>query len=348
MVRGLDGFFDSLVALCGFEGHREGGISRQFPVVMARGKHLFPFRTEQLSPSAPMVLGPQGPGRVGRRRFNQQRAAQTGGSFSLRSEPPRRRRSDRCGPRRYARPRCLQAPVRPAPVSAAPACGVLGRPLWARGAHVEDPGGFNRAGSAPQCRSRRRNGARSGGAGRGVVAFRGMEGALETERLRLSPLTEADLDDLVDLDLEPEVRKFIDPQGIILPVDRNELRTYEWERHVSPGGFYGARERVGNAFVGFFQLEAAPDRDGEVELGYRLRRHAWGLGYATEGARALIAHAFDVLGYRRVYAHSLNDNPASIRVMEKVGLVPAAPWSYRGMPGVEYAIERDGPARSEG
>jgi hypothetical protein len=36
---------------------------------MARGKHLFPFRTEPLSPSAPMVLGPQGPGRVGRRRF---------------------------------------------------------------------------------------------------------------------------------------------------------------------------------------------------------------------------------------------------------------------------------------
>src|ERR1700761_7876243 len=36
---------------------------------MARGKHLFPFRTEPLSPSAPMVLGSQGPGRVGRRRF---------------------------------------------------------------------------------------------------------------------------------------------------------------------------------------------------------------------------------------------------------------------------------------
>src|SRR5919199_143095 len=97
----------------------------------------------------------------------------------------------------------------------------------------------------------------------------GMEGALETERLRLTPLTEDDLDDLVELDLEPEVRRLIDPQGIILPVDRIELRTYEWERHVSPGGFYGARERVGNAFVGFFQLEGAPDRDGEVELGYR-------------------------------------------------------------------------------
>lgn len=41
----------------------------KFPVVIARGKHLFPFRTEPLSLSAPMVLGPQGPGRVGRRRF---------------------------------------------------------------------------------------------------------------------------------------------------------------------------------------------------------------------------------------------------------------------------------------
>src|SRR3954463_158096 len=69
MVRGLDGFFDTRVALCGFEGHREGVRSHRFPVVMARGKHLFPFRTEQLSPSAPMVLGPQGPGRVGRRRL---------------------------------------------------------------------------------------------------------------------------------------------------------------------------------------------------------------------------------------------------------------------------------------
>src|SRR5271170_577041 len=56
------------VALCSFEGPG-GVVSRVFPVVLARGKHLFPFRTEQLSPSAPMVLGSQGPGRVGRRRF---------------------------------------------------------------------------------------------------------------------------------------------------------------------------------------------------------------------------------------------------------------------------------------
>ena len=88
MGRGLDGYFDTrTLALCSFEGPRRavphiferavcahrfwarGARSDKFPVAIARGKHLFPFRTEQLSPSAPMVLGPQGPGRVGRRRF---------------------------------------------------------------------------------------------------------------------------------------------------------------------------------------------------------------------------------------------------------------------------------------
>src|SRR3954466_13758871 len=77
MGRGLDGLISrSEEKLCSFEGPL--GLE-QFPVAIAWGKHLFPFRTEQLSPTAPMVLGPQGPGRVGRRRFLLQR-----------SRPPRR------------------------------------------------------------------------------------------------------------------------------------------------------------------------------------------------------------------------------------------------------------------
>jgi hypothetical protein len=67
MGRGLDGLISRwLEELCSFEG--PPGLER-FPVAIAWGKHLFPFRTEQLSPTAPMVLGSQGPGRVGRRRF---------------------------------------------------------------------------------------------------------------------------------------------------------------------------------------------------------------------------------------------------------------------------------------
>ncbi len=68
-------------ALCSFEGAREPRpdlTSQSFPVAMARGIHLFPFRTEKLSPSAPMVLGPKGPGRVGRRRIQRRRVGAFG------------------------------------------------------------------------------------------------------------------------------------------------------------------------------------------------------------------------------------------------------------------------------
>jgi hypothetical protein len=84
MVRGLDGFFFNTPAGYGWyslwrcvvlKDREDCEVSHFFPVALARGKHLFPFRTEQLSPSAPMVLGSQGPGRVGRRRFFLTRAA---------------------------------------------------------------------------------------------------------------------------------------------------------------------------------------------------------------------------------------------------------------------------------
>src|SRR5436190_5775573 len=67
MRRGLDGFCFFWPA-CSFQAS-PGPRSRGISVAIARGKHLFPFRTEPLSPSAPMVLGGQPPGRVGRRRF---------------------------------------------------------------------------------------------------------------------------------------------------------------------------------------------------------------------------------------------------------------------------------------
>jgi RimJ/RimL family protein N-acetyltransferase len=64
-----------------------------------------------------------------------------------------------------------------------------------------------------------------------------------------------------------------------------------------------------------------PDRDtGEVELGYRLRAAAWGRGYATEGAVALLRTAFADLGLTSVFARTMAVNHASRRVLEKAGM----------------------------
>src|SRR5918999_5919548 len=71
----------------GGAARRRAARSHQISVVIARGRHLFPFRTEQLRPSAPMVLGSQGPGRVGRRRFELEGPSPRGAAL-LRCGPP--------------------------------------------------------------------------------------------------------------------------------------------------------------------------------------------------------------------------------------------------------------------
>ncbi len=147
---------------------------------------------------------------------------------------------------------------------------------------------------------------------------------LETERLQLRRFTADDAENLVELDSDPEVMRFING-GRPTPRDEIEnevlpafLRYYE---RFAGYGFWAAVEKSTGRFVGWFHLRPAQgaDRD-EVELGYRLRRSAWGKGYATEGSRALIHKGFAELGVRRVFASTMVVNVASRRVMEKAGL----------------------------
>lgn len=64
------------------------------------------------------------------------------------------------------------------------------------------------------------------------------------------------------------------------------------------------------------------DCDGEVEVGYWVRRDAWGRGYATEAVHGLVDVA-RMLGHRRLVGGHFIDNPASGRVLRKAGFVPA-------------------------
>ena len=58
----------------------------------------------------------------------------------------------------------------------------------------------------------------------------------------------------------------------------------------------------------------------QAEMGFWIEVESWGKGYATEAARAVVRSAFDQLKLNRVYAHHMVRNPASGRVMEKVGM----------------------------
>jgi len=147
---------------------------------------------------------------------------------------------------------------------------------------------------------------------------------LETERLLLRRFTESDVANLHDLDGDPEVMRFVNGgKPVSRDVIREEtlprfLRAYE---RFEGFGVWAAIERSTGEFVGWFEFY--PRKHGspeEVELGYRLRRSAWGKGYATEGSRAVIRKGFTELGVQRVVAETMAVNAASRRVMEKAGL----------------------------
>jgi RimJ/RimL family protein N-acetyltransferase len=147
---------------------------------------------------------------------------------------------------------------------------------------------------------------------------------LETERLVLRRFTADDGPLLVELDGDPEVTRYINGgqatpaetvRDVVLP---RLLGHYQnWTGY----GVFAAHEKDGGEFVGWFALRPErSDPDGDPELGYRLRRAAWGLGYATEGSKALVRQAFAVLGARRVWAQTMTVNRGSRNVMEKSGL----------------------------
>jgi len=147
---------------------------------------------------------------------------------------------------------------------------------------------------------------------------------LETERLILRRLTTDDVDALVELDSDPAVTRFL-TGGKATPrevIEREILpRFLSYYERYRGYGYWAAIEKSSGDFLGWFALTPEDDAEPDVvELGYRLRRSAWGKGYATEGSRALIRKGFTRLGARRVVANTMTANLASRRVMEKCGL----------------------------
>lgn len=146
-----------------------------------------------------------------------------------------------------------------------------------------------------------------------------MQVYLETGRLLLRRFTAADAELLVELDSDPEVMRFLtgaptprsEIEDVVLP---GILKVYAEHPHL---GTFAAEDAGG--FVGWFGLQPTSVAD-TVDVGYRLLRSAWGKGYATEGTRALIAHAFTELGMARVQADTMAVNHRSRAVMRRAGL----------------------------
>jgi ribosomal-protein-alanine N-acetyltransferase len=92
-----------------------------------------------------------------------------------------------------------------------------------------------------------------------------------------------------------------------------------WIARTQPGRDFAIELRESGEVVGAITITAQKEH-GRASLGYWCAVAHWGRGYATEAVRAVIDYGFRDLGLNRVWAQCYGDNPASRRVLEKVGM----------------------------
>jgi RimJ/RimL family protein N-acetyltransferase len=144
---------------------------------------------------------------------------------------------------------------------------------------------------------------------------------LTTPRLALRPLERADSERVAALAGDPAVARQLDrvpsPFPTPLAVRWIERRNLRWHRR--RGVTLAITQRPERQLIGTVSLKLARGQR-HAELGYWLAPDAWGRGIATEAAAALVGWGFEALALDRVHARVLADNPASRRVLDKLGL----------------------------
>lgn len=174
---------------------------------------------------------------------------------------------------------------------------------------------------------------------------------VSTERLRLRPWRDDDLEPFAALNADAAVMEFM---PACLERSDSDALAARIRAHFERHGFGAwAVEVPGNApFIGFVGL-SVPAFEAHftpcVEIGWRLAREHWGRGYATEAAQAALAHGFGPLGLGEIVSFTVPANLRSRAVMERLGMRrdpaedfehPALPEGHRLRCHVLYRLRR--------
>lgn len=182
-----------------------------------------------------------------------------------------------------------------------------------------------------------------------------MELELFTERLRLTPFAADDVDLALEMWTDPEVVKYI--CDVMTEAEIHQ----DMSNSVRRGGNGGiglwcvsdrtTGEKLGDAYLlplpidkddtDFSLVVMGQMPDAEIEIGYFLKRSAWGWGYATEVCRCLLQFAFLKVSLNEVVASVDEDNVASKKVLEKCGLLDRGRARCYGKESPIYRITRD-------
>ena len=146
---------------------------------------------------------------------------------------------------------------------------------------------------------------------------------LETDRLLLRNWEEQDFAPYHAMNNDPVVCEYF-PDLQTEAQSRRVIARYREQEQREGYSFQPLIERATGAFIGDIGLARVKfdaEFQGATEIGWMMQREFWGRGYATEMARALLDHAFTVLGLPEVVAFTVPANARSRRVMERLAMV---------------------------
>ena len=148
-----------------------------------------------------------------------------------------------------------------------------------------------------------------------------MQPTFETTRLIIRPRTLSDTDFCIAMDREPGVTRFVSGPWSDPIAHREFVEARTRGPYAGGLGYWTIQRRNDPAsFLGWVLLIPVDAVGPEIEIGWRLRREAWGSGVATEAAQPVLRHAFLTLKLPEVIAEIDPDNVASLRVAEKLGM----------------------------
>ena len=170
---------------------------------------------------------------------------------------------------------------------------------------------------------------------------------LVSKRLVFRMLEDHDLQNLMRLDMDLEVRAFF-PEGVSTPKQLREKIIRSRTSFLQKGfGEFSVTDLKTNEFLG--RAGFAELNNGEIEVGYLLLKEYWGKGIATEALSALLDWAGKALSVPRILAYAPIDHHASIGVMKKAGMryLKTEPGHGIECKFYEYPLKpRDTPAKS--
>ncbi len=166
-----------------------------------------------------------------------------------------------------------------------------------------------------------------------------MSTILETPRLLLRQFVIEDAPAIFRVNSDPEVVRYA--EGVV-PASVDEtlghLRNGPLADYARYGfGRWAVVEKSTDELIGMCGPKFLAEL-GEVEIGYRLARDRWSRGLATEAATAALNYARDDLALDHLIALIMEDNTASIRVAEKLGMTPAGTILFEGAEVLRYEI----------